>query len=211
MKVLVACEYSGTVRDAFAALGHDATSCDLLPTETPGKHYEGSVLDIINDGWDLMIGHPPCTYISYAATGYWDQPGRARKRLEALDFFLQLWEAPIDRICLENPVGCADAIITKHSQIVHPYYFGDSDMKRTCLWLRNLPKLVSIRGGDLFSEATVIEKPQPIYTDKLGKKRYRTDAISGGSEAARKERARFFPGIAKAMAEQWGGLIKKVA
>lgn len=94
MKVLVACEYSGTVRDAFSRVGHDATSCDLIDSETKGNHYKGSVLDILNDKWDLMIAHPPCTYISYAATGYWNRPGRARKRLEALDFFLTLWDAP---------------------------------------------------------------------------------------------------------------------
>lgn len=205
MKVLVACEYSGTIRDAFTRAGHDATSCDIIESETTGKHYKGNVLDIINEKWDLMIAHPPCTYISYAATGYWNRPGRARKRLEALDFFLRLWEAPINKICIENPVGCADSIIAKHDQIIHPYYFGDSEMKRTCLWLKNLPKLVYTKELNLFDTVTACEKPQPVYTDVSGKRRYRTDAISGDSINGQKERARFYPMIAEAMADQWGG------
>lgn len=150
MKVLVACEYSGIVRDAFTARGHDATSCDLLPTESPGKHYQGSVLDILYNGWGLMIGHPPCKFISYAATKYWHQDGRAQKRIEALGFFNTLLSAPIEKICIENPLGCAGPIIRPHDQIIHPYYFGDSDVKRTCLWLKNLPKLVYELNDNLF-------------------------------------------------------------
>lgn len=206
MKVLVACEFSGIVRDAFTLAGHDAMSCDLLPTEAPGKHYQGSVMDVLHDGWDLMIAHPPCTYISYAATAYWNTPGRAQKRLEALSFFLQLLEAPIARICIENPVGCADGVLRKHDQIIHPYYFGDPDMKRTCLWLKGLPTLTHKKTADLFGGGTACIKPQPTYVDKGGKKRYRTDAISGFSTNAKKERARFFPGIATAMAQQWGAI-----
>ncbi|HEX7906252.1 MAG TPA: hypothetical protein VF487_20400 [Chitinophagaceae bacterium] len=217
MRVLIACEYSGTVRDAFASLGHDAWSCDLLSSETPGNHFQCDVFEIINDGWDLMIAHPPCTYLSYAATKYWNQPGRARKRIKALEFFLNLWEAPINKICLENPIGVADAVITKHSQIIHPYYFGDSDMKRTCLWLKGLPKLEYVLQDDLFSMATATEKPEPIYVDKSGKKRYFTDTIGGyhGEGNSFKKRSKTFPGIANAMAMQWGGVfiiaIKKLA
>ena len=103
MKVLIACEFSGIVRDAFINKGHDAISCDLLPTESPGPHYQGDVFDIINDGFDLMIAHPPCTYLSYSGTAAWDNPGRIKKRLDALDFFRRLWEADIKKICIENP------------------------------------------------------------------------------------------------------------
>lgn len=206
MKVLIACEYSGIVRDAFLARGHDAMSCDILPTESTGPHYQGDVFDIINEGWDMMIAHPPCTYISYAATKYWNDAGRARHRLEALDFFLRLLEAPIGKICLENPLGCADAIIRKHDQIIEPYYFGDPHKKRTCLWLKNTPPLIYHLKADLFNNKSAVDKPEPIYTDKSGKKRYFTDAIGGfhGTGNSYKKRSQFWPGIAKAMAEQWG-------
>lgn len=204
MKVLVACEYSGTVRDAFLARGHDAISCDLLPTESPGPHYQGNVLDILNDGFDLMIGHPPCTYLSYAATSRWGEPGRCKKRLEALDFFRILWEAPIDKICLENPKGCASPTIAKYSQEIQPFYFGDSAYKTTWLWLKNLPLLSWEKTGTLFSEATACPPPKPVYVNKNGKAIHFVDACGGGKNRA-KNRAKFWPGIANAMAEQWGG------
>ena len=130
MKVLVACEFSGIVRDAFIKRGHDAISCDLLPTERPGPHIQGDILEILNDGWDLMVAHPPCTYLSYAATSRWGNEGRLRKRLDALEFFGQLWEAPINQICIENPMGCASPTIAKFSQIIQPYYFGDAESKK---------------------------------------------------------------------------------
>lgn len=153
-----------------------------------------------------MIAHPPCTYISYAATAYWNQTGRPRKRLDALDFFLKLLEAPIEKICIENPLGCADNIIRKYDQIINPYYFGDPHLKRTCLWLKNLPPLTWTLHDTLFEKASGIEKPEPIYTDLKGKKRYFTDAISGrnGEGSSFKKRSVFWPGIAKAMADQWG-------
>ncbi len=136
MRVLVACEYSGRVRDAFIAKGHDAMSCDLLPTDSLGPHYQGDVFDIINDGWDLMIAHPPCTYLSYAATRHWNKPGRAELREEALKFFLDLYTSNIPKICIENPVGYVNTVWRKPDQIIHPYYFGDPVQKRTCLGLR---------------------------------------------------------------------------
>ncbi len=139
MRVLIACEFSGIVREAFKAKGHDAWSCDLLDTEIPGQHIQGDVIEQLDKGWDLMIGHPPCTYISYAGVAHWNNPGRVFKRLEALDFFAQLWEAPIDKICLENPKSCASPVIAKYSQEVQPYYFGDNQLKTTWLWLKNLP------------------------------------------------------------------------
>lgn len=215
MKVLVACEYSGTIRDAFAALGHEAWSCDLLPTDNPGPHLIGDARFFLGPcqannykSWDLLIAHPPCTYLSYAATAYWNQPGRALKRLEAAKLFIDFWNSPIDYICIENPLGIMDAILEKHHQIINPYYFGDADQKRTCLWLKNLPKLVHVKQNDLFADKTHTEKPEPIYIDKSGKKRYFTDAISGTNRGGHK-RSKSFSGIAYAMAEQWGGLIDK--
>lgn len=195
MKVLIACEYSGIVRDAFLKRGHDAISCDLLPTELTGPHYQGDVFDIINDGFDMMIAHPPCTYISYASTRVWNNPGRCKKRLEALDFFRKLWEAPIEKICLENPKSCASPVIAKYSQEIQPYYFGDNAMKKTWLWLKNLPRLIHIQDDDLFFKKTHIETPE---TTKLA------NWYNKGGKDRQKNRAKFWPGIAKAMAEQWG-------
>jgi len=200
VKVLIACEYSGTVRDAFIRAGHDAMSCDLLPTEAPGPHYQGSVLDILGDGWDLMIGHPPCNYISYAGTQCWNDPGRVFKRLEALTFFAQLWEAPIEKICLENPKSCASPVIAKHSQEIQPYYFGDPQRKTTWLWLKNLPQLVWHKQNNLFDMATAVAAPEPLSIQESGKKRYFTDSKIRSA----KDRAKFWPGIADAMATQWG-------
>jgi hypothetical protein len=194
MKVLVACEYSGIVREAFKKRGHDAWSCDLLPTDIQGQHIQGDVLPILNQGWDLMIGHPPCTYISYAGTQVWDKSGRILLRLEALEFFRKLWEAPIPRICLENPKSCASPIIAKYDQVIQPYYFGDKQMKTTWLWLKGLPLLT-------WSKLMELEKPQPVsICKKNGKKRYFTEGTTTDPHI----RSKFWPGIANAMAEQWG-------
>lgn len=212
-KVLIACEYSGIVRDAFAALGHYAVSCDLLPSESPGNHYQGYVLDIINDGWDLMIAHPPCTFLSYASMAVWSVPGRTMKRIKAAEFFMQLFEADIDKICVENPRGIMSQLFRKPDMEIHPYYFGDKQMKRTNLWLKNLPALQYQLQPDLFSQkVTATEKPKPIQIQvrrKTGqiKKRYTCDNTLGVHFKNGHERSRFFPGIAKAMAEQWGKLI----
>jgi len=202
MKILIACEYSGIVRDAFIARGHDVMSCDLLPTESPGPHYQGDVLDILGDGWDMMIGHPPCTYISFAGTAHWNAPGRCKKRIEALEFFRKLWEAPIEKICLENPKSCASPVIAKYTQEIQPYYFGEKHIKTTWLWLKNLqPLKYELEDNLLFDIKTGIDKPQPISIDNTErrKKRYYTDSIKNPHE-----RARFWPKIAEAMADQWG-------
>ena len=203
MKVLVACEFSGVVREAFKARGHDAWSCDLLPTEIPGQHIQGDVMEILDNGWDMMIGHPPCTYISYAGTAHWNKLGRISLRLEALDFFRQLWEAPIDKICLENPKSCASPVIAKYSQVIQPFYFGDSAYKTTWLWLKNLPLLTYATQDTFFETKSTIPPPDPIYVNKNGKKCHFVDACKGGKNRA-KNRARFWTGIADAMAEQWG-------
>src|SRR5438132_942736 len=134
MKVLIACEFSGVVRDAFAAKGHIAWSCDLLPSERPGNHIQGDVLDILGDGWDLLIGCPPCTYLSYVGKRHWNKPGRAELREDAMRFFLALANSSIDKIAIENPLGYPSKVFRKPDQTIHPYYFGEPVQKRTCLW-----------------------------------------------------------------------------
>lgn len=207
MRILIACEYSGIVRDAFSRKGHDAYSCDIIETESnltkeEGKHIIGDVREVLGDGWDLMIGHPPCKYISYAGNRVWDEPGRVYKRLEALKFFADLWTAPIDKICLENPKSLASKVITNYSQEIQPYYFGEEHLKTTWLWLKNLPPLVYQLEDSLFSSRTANDKPKPLGVDKTGgmKNRYYSD-ITGKSG---KDRAIFWPKIAEAMADQWG-------
>ena len=202
MKVLIACEFSGIVRDAFIAQGHDAMSCDLLPTERPGPHYQGDVFDVINDGWDLMVAHPPCTYLTYAANRYWNKPGRQESRQNAFEFFMAMINAPVEKLCVENPVGYPNTVYRTPDQIVQPYYFGEPTLKTTCLWLKNLPKLYYQKQDGLFQKATVTEYPKPKYFRKTdGKAIHWTEANHGG-----KYRSKFWPGIAEAMAEQWGAL-----
>jgi hypothetical protein len=203
------------VRDAFSRREHDAWSCDLLPTESEltkaeGRHIQGDVLQILDQGWDLMIGHPPCTYISYAGTSCWNAPGRLTNRLEALDFFAKLWEAPIKKICLENPMGCASPTIAKYTQIIQPYYFGDKESKRTCLWLKGLPKLKHKKGDDLFETNTHTEPKIYGYYLK-GKKKgmpiYGNSYLKFSDDRA-KIRSKTYIGIAQAMADQWGKVKK---
>lgn len=201
MKVLVACEESQAVTIAFRERGHEAYSCDIQDCSGgfPEWHIKGDVLEVINNGWDLLIGHPPCTYLSYAGIRHWNAPGRLEKRLAALDFFAKLWLAPIEKICLENPKGCASPTIAKFSQEIQPYFWGDPHLKTTWLWLKNLPPLQYQLADDLFGLATAATKPEPVYVDGSMKKRYFTEA-SHGSIA----RSKTFSGIANAMAEQWG-------
>jgi hypothetical protein len=196
MRVLIACEYSGTARDAFRAAGHDAMSCDLLPTDRPGPHYQGDVFDIIRDGWDLMIAHPPCTYL--CASGlHWNKrrPDRAEKTEAALAFVQALLDAPIERIALENPIGCISTRIRKPDQTVQPWQFGHDASKATCLWLKNL--------GPLTPTQTIA--PRIV----AGRKRWSNQTDSGQNKlppsADRwKIRSETYQGIADAMAAQWG-------
>lgn len=218
-RVLVACEYSGTVRDAFTNAGFEAWSCDLLDSETPGNHYKGNVFDIINDSWDLMIAHPPCTYLSSAGLHFCNIEthgqkaiDRIKKRNNAIEFFLDLYNAPIKRICIENPLGHISAHILKPTQIIHPYYFGEREMKRTALWLKNLPVLEYKIADDLFGERTATEKPEPyqIQVRKANgkiKKRYWTDGIFNNKLKSGHEKSKTFLSIANAMVEQWGSVL----
>jgi len=195
MKVLVACEYSGTVRDAFRARGHDALSCDLLPTDAPGPHYQGDVCDILGNGWDLMIAHPPCTYLCSSGL-HWNKrvPGRAQMTEDALDFVRLLLDAPIPRIALENPIGCIGTRIRKANQTIQPWQFGHDASKATCLWLKNLPLLTP----------TAVVEPRIAN----GKKRWANQTDSGQnrlppSDDRWKIRSETYVGIAEAMADQW--------
>ena len=181
MRVLVACEFSGAVREAFRARGHDAWSCDLLETEIPGQHIVGDVLGVIGDGWDLMIAHPPCTHLAVSGARWWKDKGQ--EQADALEFVRALMAAPIDRIALENPISKISSAIRKPDQIVQPWEFGHGETKATCLWLKGLPKL---------QPTDVVEGREPkVHHMAPGPNRWR-------------ERSRTYAGIAKAMAQQWG-------
>jgi hypothetical protein len=193
MRVLIACEYSGTVRDAFIKQGHYAISCDLLPTDSLGDHYQGNVFDIINDGFDLMIAHPPCTYLTVSANKWYkDQPPRKSgtlvgverraARIEAFDFFMQLMGADIQKIAIENPIGVVSSLYRKPDQVLQPWQFGHGETKATCLWLKGLQKLTPTNVVD--------GRKQALHSLPPSKDRW-------------KLRSKTYQGIADAMAEQW--------
>ena len=182
MRVLVACEYSAAVRDAFRAKGHDAWSCDLLPTEgDPQWHHEGDVFEILTDSWDLMIAHPPCTHLAVSGARWFKD--KLVEQAEALEFVRRLLDAPIDKIALENPISIISSRIRKPTQIIQPWQFGHGETKATCLWLKNLPPLTPTKIVD--GREARVHKMAP------GPDRW-------------KERSRTYQGIADAMAEQWG-------
>lgn len=196
MKVLIACEYSGIVRDAFIQKGHSAVSCDILPTEAPGPHIQGDVLQALHDGWDMMIAHPPCTYLTIAGAAYYKK--NATKREDAIRFFEALQSAPIDKIAIENPIpfNSVQERIGKYDQYVNPFDFGTPERKRICLWLKNLPPLKPTNVVAAPIKKTYIRKTGP----KAGKP-YHTYYHQGKSAH---ERSRFFKSVAEAMADQWG-------
>ena len=182
MKVLVACEFSGIVRDAFIKRGHDAISCDLLPTERPGPHIQGDVLPIVDQGYDMMLAFPPCTHLCVSGARWWK--GKEREQIEALWFVFALLNAPIPRIAIENPIGKISTAIRKPDQIIQPWMFGHGETKATCLWLEGLPRLES--------------------TDMVDGREARIHKMPPGPNRSR-DRSRTYPGIAAAMARQWGG------
>lgn len=183
--MLVACEFSGVVRDAFAALGHDAWSCDLLPTESTGRnHFQGDVREHLDRGWDLMIAHPPCTHLAVSGARWFK--GKEREQAEALDFVRELMAAPIPRIAIENPVSVISSKIRKPDQIIQPWWFGHGETKATCLWLQGLQPLTATN--------VVAGRDNRVHFASPGPDRW-------------KERSRTLPGIASAMAAQWGGRV----
>ena len=183
MKVLIACEYSGAVRDAFINNGHDAMSCDLLPTDVDNPHYQGDVFDVINDGWDLMIAHPPCTHLAVSGARWFKD--KVEEQKEALEFVQRLMDAPIDKIAIENPISIISSHIRKPEQIIQPWMFGHGETKATCLWLKGLPKL--------FATDVVEGREAKIHKMSPGPNRW-------------KERSKTYQGIATAMANQWGAV-----
>lgn len=181
MKVLVACEYSGRVRDAFTARGHNAWSCDFLDSETEGKHFKGDVVEVLNAGWDLMIAHPPCTHLAVSGARWFKE--KREEQAQALDFVSILMTAPIPKIALENPISIISSKIRKPDQIIQPWMFGHGETKATCLWLKGLPKLVP---------TDIVEGREPrVHMMPPSPDRW-------------KERSRTYSGIAAAMAAQWG-------
>lgn len=200
MRILIACEFSGRVREAFSKKGHDVWSCDLLPSFMGGKHYQKDVLTILDKNWDMMIGHPPCTYLAVSGNRWMkDNKNRANKRANAILFFMELVNAPIDKICLENPITVMSTIYRKPDQYIQPYEFGHPETKKTSLWLKGLPKL----------KPTNIVTPEYI-TGKDGKRYSRIHYMTQWSAqryfGMDREfvRSMTYQGIANAMAEQWG-------
>lgn len=192
LRVLVACEYSGRVRDAFSRMGHFAMSCDLLPSDAPGLHYRGDVADILDQGWDIMIAHPPCTHLAVSGAKHFAAKQASGAQQEALDFVRRLLDAPIPKITLENPVSIISSAIRKPDQIIQPYMFGHMEQKATCLWLKGLPLL------------------QPTNNVKDGmmqlpkRERERLHYLPPSADRW-KLRSTTYQGIADAMAAQWGG------
>jgi len=181
MKVLVACEFSGRVRDAFIRRGHDAMSCDILPTDAEGPHYQGDVRDILQDGWDLMIAHPPCTHLAVSGARWFKD--KQQEQAEALDFVRLLLDAPIQKIALENPISVISSRIRKPDQIIQPWQFGHGETKATCLWLKGLPKL---------APTNIVDGRKPtVHRLPPSKDRWKIRSLT-------------YQGIAEAMANQWG-------
>ena len=181
MKVLVACEFSGIVREAFKAKGHDAWSCDLLPTEIPGQHIQGDVLEILNEGWDMMIAHPPCQHLAVSGARWFKDKECVQK--DAIRFFLSLIYADIYKVCVENPVSIMSTAYRKPDQIIQPWQFGHGETKATCLWLKDLPKLIP---------TNIVEgRKNRVHREPPGTERW-------------KNRSRTLTGIADAMASTWG-------
>jgi len=184
MRVLVACEFSGIVRDAFAAKGHYAMSCDLLPTESKGPHFQGDVLGILPEGWDLMIAHPPCTHLAVSGARHFEEKRKDGRQGAAIDFFMMLALADIPKICIENPVCIMSTKWRKPDQIIQPWQFGHGETKSTCLWLKGLPLLETTNIVD-GREARIHRMPPSKDRAKL--------------------RSTTYQGIADAIADQWGG------
>lgn len=181
MKILVGCEYSGTVRNAFARLGHDAWSCDLLPSESEGNHIQGDLLDVLDQGWDLAVLHPPCTDLAVSGARWFKN--KIQRQADALEFVRRLMNAPVERIAIENPVSVISSKIRKPDQVIQPWMFGHGETKATCLWLKNLPKL----------------KPTQLVSGRVQK----IHKLPPGPDRW-KVRSKTYWGIAQAMAEQWG-------
>jgi site-specific DNA-cytosine methylase len=193
MKILIACEYSGAVRDAFIAMGHEAVSCDLLPTEIPGPHHQGSVLDILGDRWDMMIAFPPCTHLATSGARWFKEKREDGRQQQGIDFFMALATANIEKIAIENPIGIMSTQWRKPDQIIQPYEHGHEATKTTCLWLKGLP---------LLTPTHVVGKGERHVT-KSGRSLPSWYNLPPSKDRW-KVRSKTFQGIADAMANQWG-------
>ena len=189
LRVLVACEYSGTVRDAFIRAGHDAMSCDLLPTDAPGPHYQGNVIDLLGKPWDMVIAFPPCTHLAVSGAKHFAAKRADGRQQEGIDFFNLFTTLDVERVCIENPIGIMSKLYRKPDQIIQPWMFGDEAQKSTCLWLKGLP---------LLTPTDIVDKGE-FYVSPSGKKlpKWYSDNKSA------KVRSKTFQGIANAMAAQW--------
>lgn len=204
MKILVACEFGGIVRDAFAARGHDAWSCDLLPSERPGKHIVGNVFEILGHGWDMMLAFPPCTHLASSGARFFAEKRAYGRQAQAIRDFMELVNAPIEKIVIENPVGIMSTVYRKPDQIIQPHHHGHAETKATCLWLKGLPLLQPTK----VVEPDYMRRPDgSYYTDKKGKRYSRIHFLSGRQADRARTRSRTYEGIAKAMAEQWSPLL----
>ena len=201
MRVLIACEFSGVVRDAFLARGHDAWSCDLLPTEVLGPHIQGDAVEAMKDGWDLVIAHPPCTHLAVSGAAWFEDKRKDGRQQEGIDLFMQFAACTTERYCIENPVGIMSTLWRPPDQVIQPYYFGDEFQKTTCLWLKGLKKLIHVKADDLFDKGTHVDKGEMVRfaSGRTMPKWYAEKRGDGHARSAT------FPGIARAMAEQWGG------
>jgi hypothetical protein len=215
MRILVGCEESQAVTIELRKLGHEAFSCDIQ--ECSGSHlewhYQQDIFQVIDMGWDMMIAFPPCTHLAVSGAAHFEKKRADGRQQEGIDFFMKLVNAPIEKIAIENPVGIMSKIYRKPDQIIQPYYFGDEAQKTTCLWLKNMPKLKHYKEIDLFNDTITHVNPGEFYewTDKKTGKikrqpKWYAESFMYGKEHG-KERSKTFPGIAKAMAEQWGGKI----
>jgi hypothetical protein len=211
MNVLIACECSGKVRDAFIKKGHKAMSCDLKPTDRPGPHYEGSVFDIIDNGWDMMIAFPPCTHLAVSGARHFKEKIADGRQKQGIDFFMAMVNAKIEKIAIENPIGIMSNLYREPDQIIHPYYFGDPFQKSTCLWLKNLKKLYHLSEDTMFEKKTWTDDKGEFIEwidKKTGKTKKQSkwfaDALKLKPEERSSVRSETFDGIANAMANQWG-------
>jgi len=219
MRILLACEESDEVRGRFEKLGFDAWSCDLQPNRNPNaKHYQCSVFDIINNGWDCMIAFPPCTHLAVSGAPHFEKKRADGRQQQGIDFFMAMVNAPIKHIAIENPIGIMSKIYKPPTQKIQPYYFGDEAQKTTCLWLKNLPPLYHNAAPNLFDkEITHVGKGEMFewIDNKSGKTKrqpkWYADAFKLNSNERSKVRSKTFPGIAEAMANQWGEyLLNKI-
>jgi len=215
MRILIACEESDEVRGRFEKLGFDAWSCDIQPNRNPNaKHYQCNIFDIINDNWDAMIAFPPCTHLAVSGAAWFEQKRKDGRQQQGIDFFMAMVNAPIKHIAIENPIGIMSKIYKPPTQIIQPYYFGDKAQKSTCLWLKNLPKLYHNSSINLFDDlVTHSGKGEMIeFISKKGVKKrqpkWYADALKLNADERSKVRSKTFPGIAEAMAEQWGNYLK---